>query len=242
MNLDRALAPADADRATRTLRRLARLDLSRFVLAGGIAIDLQLTACDTQPLTRPLHDIDFLIDSFHQIPRYLANDLLLRHVHPHDPPAKTLLQGVDPATSVRIDIFRACGNETARAEPITLAGIPLRVVAIEDLLARHARLCCDLLGSHPVAPKFTRDFLRLLDLNVPNTAIEPVWQEHRKPSQPASFAETVSALRHAIRERRDLLVPPVYSTDVLEVCPRCRATPDFPLAPAQEILSHLGYC
>jgi hypothetical protein len=241
-SLDRFLTSADAERAARTLQRLARHGLGPLVLTGSFALELHFLARGAPPILPPLHDIDFLVDSFPTIPRALAHDLLLRHIHPHDPPAKTLLQGVDPATSIRIDIFRAYGNELARAQPITLVGIPVHIVALEDLLARHARLCCDILGDRPVDPKFARDFIRLLDLNVPDSAIEPVWREHRKPSQPARFAETVSALRNTIRERRDLLVPSAYSTDVLEICPRCHATPYFPLAPAQEILTHLGYC
>ncbi len=244
VNPDQFLAPADADHATRMLQRLARHDLSRIALTGGLAIESQIIARGSQPLRRPLHDIDLLVDAFDHIPPSLAASLLLRHVHPTDPPGKTLLQAIDPATSVRIDIFRAYGNEMARTQPFILAGIPLHIVSVEDLLARHARLCCDLLSGQPLAPKFARDFLRLLDVVTATDAatsrhdptlasLDPTWQEHRKPSHPIAFSDAASLLRRAIRERTDLLIPPIYSTDVSEICPRCHPSPGLVIAPAQ---------
>jgi hypothetical protein len=152
-----------------------------------------------------------------------------------------MLQAVDPQTSVRIDVFRAYGAEVDRARTISLFGVALRMVAFEDLVARHARLCCDLLRHRPVAPKFARDFLRMAAFT-PSATIEDVWQEHRKPDDPERFAETVVLLRAAIETGTDLLVQPVYSTDVDRVCPRCEPSPSFPLADAREVFAVLGYC
>jgi len=242
MNLDLFLSPADAARAVSTLRHLARHDLSRFALTGGFAIESQIHTHGGQPHLRTLHDIDFLVDSFRDLPPSLGAEVLLRHIHPHDPPAKTLLQGVDPTTSVRVDVFRAYGNETARAQPVTLAGIPLRIVSLEDLTARHARLCWDLIEGKPLAPKYPRDFLRLLAVVPENQLTEAIWHEHRKPHFAGTFAEAARQIRRAIEARPDLLIPPSYSTDIHEVCERCHATQAFPLAPPSEILSHLGYC
>jgi hypothetical protein len=45
-----------------------------------------------------LNDLDFVAASFDSIPETIGSELLLRHVHPHDPPGKTMLQGVDPKT------------------------------------------------------------------------------------------------------------------------------------------------
>ncbi|MGB9029513.1 MAG: hypothetical protein WCC27_05280 [Acidobacteriaceae bacterium] len=243
MNLDVFLSPADAARAAGTLHRLARHDLSGFSLTGGVAIEYQIHAHGGQLQLRPLHDIDFLVDSFDAIPPSLGAELLLRHIHPHDPPAKTLLQGVDPTTSVRIDIFRACGRTTARAQTVTLAGIPVRIVSLEDLTARHARLCWDLVEGKPLPPKYARDFLRLLvPENQPTGPIEAIWHEHRKPQFATTFAEAAQQIRSAIEARPDLLLPPSYSTGIHEACARCHPTQAFSLTPPSQILSHLGYC
>jgi hypothetical protein len=246
MNLDLFLSPVDAARAAHTLHDVGSHDLSRLALTGGFAIELQIRARSGQTHMRPLHDIDFLVDSFEAIPPSLGAALLLRHIHPHDPPTKTLLQGVNRATSVRVDIFRACGRIMDRAAPATLEGIPLSVVAFDDLLARHARLCWDLIDGRPLAPKYARDFLRLLDLvpahHIASAHSDNLWQEHRKPHFAASFAEASDKLRRAIEARPDLLIPPNYSTDIHEVCPRCQASQAFPLTPPAQILAHLGYC
>jgi hypothetical protein len=116
-----------------------------------------------------------------------------------------------------------------------------KIVAFEDLVARHARLCCDLLHGQKLAPKYARDFLRMLDFAKPEH-IEDVWPEHRKPNDPESFREAAGLLRKSIAQRTDLLTPPVYSTDVDDVCPRCESTAVFRLADGRQVFALLGYC
>lgn len=238
VTLDLFLNPADSARATRTLHDLLQHDVARFALTGGAAIELQILAHGGKAVLRPLNDLDFLVGGFEDIPASLGSALLLRHVHPKDPPAKTLLQGVDAATSVRVDVFRAYGSEMERAEMV--AGVPLRVVSLKDLVARHARLCWDLVDGKRVAPKFARDFLRMAQL-VGADRVETIWGEHRKPWFAVRFEEAALEIRRAIEMRADLLITPEYSTDELDDCPRCHDTPGFFLAPAEEILSYLGY-
>jgi len=231
----------DAVRAVRTLRLLAKHDISRWALTGGTAIELHLHQMGAQPSVRPLHDLDFIAARFDCIPPSLGAVVLSRHVHPHDPPAKTMLQAVDPDTSVRIDVFRAYGSEMERAQSIELVESAFQIVAFEDLVARHARLCCDLLREQNLAPKFARDFLRMVAFAKPEH-IENVWQEHRKLEDPRRFSEAADLLREAIAARTELLIPAVYSTDVDEVCLRCESTVAFRLADPGQVFALLGYC
>ena len=241
MDLSIFFSPAEAVRAERTLRKIAQHDVSRWAITGGLAIEIHILRRGGESLTRPLHDIDFMTSSFDAIPASLGKELLLRHVHPHDPPGRNMLQGIAPETGIRIDVFRAYGSEMERLVPVTIAGLRLQMVSHEDLVARHARLNCDLLDGNFVAPKFARDFLRMIDLVTPD-ALDSIWQEHRKPRQPKSFSQTLIHLRQAIAMRTDLLVSPTYSTDVHEVCERCEKVEDFPLTNASQILAILGYC
>jgi hypothetical protein len=241
MALDSFFNAADSARVTRTLRNLALHDISPWALTGGVAIELHILHNGGQPITRELHDLDFMTASFDTIPAALGNKLLVRHAHPHDPPGKNMLQGVDPETEVRIDVFRAYGLEMDRASVIEIAALALQMVSLQDLVARHARLNWNLMEGKPIAPKYARDFLRLIEL-VTIDEVECIWQEHRTYQSPESFAETVQQLRRVIGSRPDLLVPPTYSTNVYEVCQRCQGAEAFPLADPRRILSILGYC
>ena len=241
MELDEIFAPRDAARLERTLQRLAAYQLPHWAVTGGVAVEFHLARRGGGPITRVLHDIDFIVASFENIPPQWAQGLLLRHVHPEDPPGKTLLQGVQPDTEVRVDVFRAYGNKIERAEPVTIAGLLFRVVSFHDLVARDTRLNWDLVTGGEVAPKFARDFLRMIDFLEPEAA-QNIWLEHRTPGMPESFAETVLQAQQEIIVRPHLLIEPVYSMDVAAVCARCRVVEDFPLAPASRILSILGYC
>jgi hypothetical protein len=241
MAIELRLNAADSARVARTFRNLALHDISRWALTGGVAIEFHILRRGGESIIRCLHDLDFITASFDSIPETLGSNLLLRHVHPHDPPGKNMLQGVDPETGVRMDVFRAYGMEMERTTPIEISALAFRMVSTQDLVARHARLNWDLMEGRPVAPKYARDFLRLMEL-VTTDEVECIWQEHRKPQSPESFAETALRLRRVIASRSNLLIPPTYSTNVYEVCQRCQHAEAFPLADARQILSILGYC
>jgi hypothetical protein len=90
MALDSFLNASDSARVARSLRMLAAHDISGWALTGGIAMELHVLRCGGEPVVRPLHDIDFLVSSFESIPETLGRELLLRHVHPDDPPGKNM--------------------------------------------------------------------------------------------------------------------------------------------------------
>ena len=241
MNFTPFLSTSDAERAHGTLSRLRGHRIDRLALTGGMAIELHRIRLGLLPQSRTFNDIDFLVESFDDIPQTLSADLLLRHVHPHDSPAKTLLQCVDPRTAVRVDFFRAYGSTMGRTMDVELYGAPMRIISVEDLTARAGRLCMDLATEVPTPAKHTRDFLRLLPL-VDFQSMEPVWAEHRKANHPESFPAAANLLHSLIASRRDLQIVPAYSQDVGAFCSRCETTESFPLADAGRILSLLGYC
>ena len=128
-----------------------------------------------------------------------------------------------------------------RLVAVEIDGIALRMVSLEDLVARHTRLNLDLTEGRAVAAKFGRDLLRMADC-VDGSRMESIWQDHRKPGMPESFAAAAKLVREAIRNRPELQIVPVYSIDVREVCPRCHNVRNFPIADAGQVLALLGYC
>lgn len=243
MDLSDFLSTVDESRVRCTFEMLRRHDLSGLVLTGGVAIELHLRSGGTAD-PRPLNDIDFLVSSFNDIPTSFARDLIFRHVHPNDPPGKTLLQAVYPAEAVRLDIFNACPNTMARAASSEICETAVRLISLEDLTSRMARLCLDLAEGMPVPARHARDFLRLLPhvQDIPASQLDAIWQDHRKPQQPPSFAQVIRELNLLISARKDLLTVPAYSQNLEEICLRCAATAHFPLARVEHIHSLLGYC
>ncbi len=230
------LSAADADRAMRTFRKLVRHDIRRWALTGGLAVEYH---CPRGP--RDLNDIDFAAPDFDSIPTTLAADFLFRHVHPLDPPGKTMLQFIDHETAIRIDVFRACGGTLRRAVIVNLEFGRLQIVSAADLVAREARLLLDLADGVPVHAKHARDYLRLVE-SVRPEEMGTTWPEHRRPSHPTEFREVHSLVEGLIRSRADLLTAPEYSRNAGEICPRCQPVAAFPLADPREILALLGYC
>jgi hypothetical protein len=170
----------------------------------------------------------------------LGVDFLFRHIHPLDPPGKTILQFVDPDSALRIHLFRAFGATMSRTTRLDLPSGTIQLISLEDLVARAARLALDLTGDVPTPSKYARDFLRLVELVDP-AEVEEAWRDQRKPGPRETFEETNTLLQDLIPARHDLLITPDYSNDTAEVCPRCAPTATFALADPNVVLSLLGY-
>lgn len=239
--MQRFLSIGDSTLAINTLRKLALHEVSRWVLVGGLAVEFHCLHIGQSHQVRDLSDIDFVAPAFECIPESLARDFLFRHIHPFDPPGKTMLQLIDVDTSLRIDVFRADGAIMTRATSVEGPSGPFRVISVEDVLAHEARLLLDLDAKVPVPAKHAGDYLRLAEL-VKSSNMEAAWQDHRNPTHPMTFGETNTLVKRLIASRRNLLISPDFSKDADEICRRCVPTPPFQLADPKVVLSLLGYC
>jgi len=235
------LSVADAERALYAFRKLARHEIGLWAVTGGFAVEIHHWRLGRPCSPRSLNDIDFIASSFAQIHHTLADDFLFRHIHPMGPPGKTMLQLIDPESALRIDVFRASGATMDRAFQQDLQSGTFKLVSIEDLAAREARLTLDLAQHVPVPSKHAQDFLRLIEL-VDDAEVEPAWQDHRNPQHPVTFAETKRLLQDLIPAHPELLITPSYSNNTEEICTRCNSTSAFQLADPKVVLSLLGYC
>ena len=108
------LTADDTDRVFRTIRKLAEHDISDWALTGGLAVEMHIQNRGHTPRIRTLNDLDFITREFEGIPTSLAGEFLFRHVHPLDPPGKTILQLIDRDMSLRVDVFRPYGATMSR--------------------------------------------------------------------------------------------------------------------------------
>lgn len=194
-----------------------------------------------EPYSRALTDIDFLVPQFDRIPSTLAGLFLFWHVHPADPPGKTLVQFVDAETALRIDVFRASGLTMNRTHVIEFPTGPIRILEREDVIAHGARLLLAQDINVPVPEKHARDYLRISAGTLP-ADLEAAWQDHRKPDHPCVFRDADEMVRKLISTRARLLISPQYSTRTRDLCPRCVSNAPFPLADPTQILTVLRYC
>ena len=240
-DLEAFLSIADARRAGRVIEKLTLHDIASWVLAGSFALEAHKRRLGVEAKPRPLHDIDFVVDSFECIPGTLGEDFALRHVHPYDPPAKTLLQAVDLENAVRVDIFRTHRPVVERSVAFVFGKVPMLVISLEDILGRLLRLGWNLIDGIPVGSKYVGDLVATLELGDPER-LEVAWQDHRRPEMPRTFKEALGPVMKATTVRRELLITPDYSKDPTEVCHRCHEVGNLRLADGAVILSALGYC
>lgn len=220
---------------------LARHHTDAWALTGSLAIEIHALRLGLTPRIRPLNDLDFVAARFTDVSPSLTNYYHFRHVHANEIPGRLMVQLVDVQAKLRIDLFRSVPGTMSRLQRVTLPTGEARIVAVEDLVARMARICLDLADDVPVPAKHAEDFLRLSGVVAP-AEIQLAWAVHRKSEHPPAYATVQDLLFELIPNRRDLLCVPEYSKDVGERCPKCIATPGFPLIDPSIMLSALGYC
>jgi hypothetical protein len=123
------------------------VDVEALALTGGVALGVH------RPALARLADVDFVAARMDAVRPSVTRELLVSHYHVA--PDKPLVQLVDRATRLRIDVFFDRAGSVARAT----VRDGWRVVAAADLLA-HKRA---LLGK-PVDPKHWRDIVALAAL------------------------------------------------------------------------------
>jgi hypothetical protein len=212
------VAPVSPARLHAALSRLLpHLDPARIALTGGVAAGLHLGAAGGERAAGiPADDVDLVASGVDAVRRTAAAHFLVSHHHlPHPGYAKFLVQLVDPAARLRIDIFPDSLGAIPRASVMDVAGVPLRVLRPEDVLAHKLATLAKASAADPVDPKHLEDARRL-------GAICGREVPHIETSH-LGAAE--------------------YTRDVDAICPRCEASRSdaFPLAPKQEILDILGY-
>ena len=228
----------DASRAASVIQKLAIREC-QIALTGGVAMEMLLRSNGRPSVRRPLNDLDFVVEDFATIPPLLANDFVLHHVHPFAPEGKLLLQLIDADHAVRIDLFRAFGETMRRSRELPGNTKPLRVVAVEDLVARTTQHVCAALGrGRPLDAKVGSAFRRLLGLGH-RRLLEEAWRDHRQDVQ-LSFSDAMREASQLLELHPDLLVREKYSS-VVTPCPQCQNYGPFRQSPPELIVRILGY-
>ena len=223
-----------------SLRRILSLVDGEWALAGSVAMVARLEAAGFVSHGRRFGDIDLVVDDLANLPRSLSEGFLCMHLHPYAGSGQSLAQFVHPADAVWIDSFRAAGHALSRAALSRFDGFDVRVLSLEDQIAKAAALCMKLARGATVAAKHARDFELLLNA-VPLPHVEEAWADYRAASDPATFDAATSLVRSLISDRSDLLITPDFSKDLTSVCGRCVARPPYRIASPDQVFAVLGY-
>ena len=238
LRLEEYLAPADAERVHDVLKKLSNCDLD-YAVTGGLASELGLGS--SLGRQRMLNDIDIVVPDYDALPATLGTAFLVSHAHPHRPKGKLALQLIDTVQRLRIDLFSACGATLARARPAQISDLPIKVLCLEDMACRIASEMMGFCQGNTISPKSADDHLRTVQAAHPRL-IEDAWQEQRRGSDPATYAEASILIAKALEMKRGTFKKVVYSTDLASVCAHCQNTAPFTIAKPKAVFEILGYC
>ena len=228
----------DACRATETVEAVLAHGV-QCALTGGLAIAAQLRAHGRPFERRRLNDIDLVVHGFGAIPASVTASFLLHHVHPDATDGRTLLQLIDEATAVRVDLFRTIGDTLTRASAFDEETSALHILSVEDLVARTTALVCGSLRRRKtIDRKHVTSFTRLLGLGR-QEQLAAAWNDHRQGITGTLDDATREAIR-LLEAHPELVVVEEYSAVVLS-CERCREQGPFRPGPSDRIIQILGY-
>ena len=225
----------DARRAAEVVELLLGHGL-RCALTGGVAICAQLRAHRRPVDRRQLNDLDFVVESFASIPESLTESFLQHHVHPDASDGRMLLQLIDEVRGIRIDLFRELGRTLSRSRPLDGdTGGMLRVLSVEDLVARTTALVCGRLRRGlTIDRKHTTALSRLRGLGQ-HAERARAWADHRQ-QVPGTFDEASREAARLLAAHPELVVVEEYAGTAVP-CERCREHGAFRPAPAVGIYS-----
>ena len=200
------------------LRRLMpHVDDTRIALTGGVAIGIHLDGVHgDRARAVAAEDVDFVAESVDAVRQTATNDFLVSHFHlPQPGYPKFMIQLVDPATRLRLDFFPDTLRALIRAPVVDVAGVPLRLLGADDILAHKLKLLSGASAASPVEEKHYADAQRLGVIR-------------------GRDVPTVAASR---------LAGTAYSRDLDATCSRCQVSrhAGFALAPKRAIFDVLGY-
>ena len=236
--IEAVLTSADACRVSATLVRLAQAGLREIAVTGGIAIAAHVEAKAGRPAIRALNDLDIVAPGTMAFSPRLSERFLLAHIHPDASAGRMLVQAVDRANGLRVDIFGSFGGQWTRSRPAPFLGLEVRVVPSGDLAARLASLLLDLGLGEPVPAKHARDFLALA-VSIDAAGASSAWADHRRPRQPETFEDARDTVLNLIREQRSLLVEK-SGFDMDASCPRCRPVAGLEVAAPKAVAMAMG--
>ena len=233
------LREEDARRATVTVKAILAHGF-RCALTGGLAIAAHLRARGRTVEPQCLNDIDLVVQGFDAIPESVTASFLLHHVHPDAFEGRTLLQLIDEATGVRVDLFRTFGNTLTRASAaFDDEASALHILSIEDLVARTTALVCGSLRRRKtIDRKHVTAFTRLLGLGRHDQLVA-AWSDHRQ-AIPGTLEDARREATRLLKAHPELVVVERYSAVVVP-CERCREEGLFRPGPADRIVQTLGY-
>lgn len=202
---------------------LARLrphvDLARVALTGGVAIAQNAAARGRRRTREPgaaRGDVDLVAALPDAVASSVVGPFLVSHFHrPHPGYVKSLVQLVDVASGLRVDLF-SCGDDAwAGATEDAVTGCGFRLLAPERILAHKLALLAHASAERPVDEKHYHDARLLGELY----------------------------MRKIPARGSDIFAPTVYGHDLTARCARCDASrdPNFPLAPKHRVYELLGY-
>lgn len=208
---------AEIERLAACLARLVpNLRRDEVALTGGVVIELGLAEAGHPGSRRSIADLDIVASSLDVVLPAVTESFLVFHYHVARPGVpKFMVQLVDPATRIRVDIFPDLAGSLARAKLAQIGGQAIKRLALDDILEHKLLMISKASPASTIDPKHVDDAYalgKLLQRSVPNVDARALAKD-------------------------------VYGGETDRFCPRCELSGSarFPLAPKDQILDLLGW-
>ena len=184
-------------------------------ITGGVGIQLGMAGLGRQGPRHEVADLDLVAASVEAIAPTIVGPFLVSHYHVVRPGVpKFMIQLVDPASRIRVDIFPDLISSLVTATTIAIGGHSIHVLPLDRIFEHKLHTLSRASLSAPIDPKHVSDARIIGDVlgrQVPGVASGAV-------------------------------VPDVYGIDDC-FCQRCELSshPSWPLAPKEQIFDLLGW-
>ena len=215
--MTQGLSPIEMDRLSGCLDRLMpHVRLDSIAIAGGVGMQLGMAERGQQGPRDEIADLDFVTASVEAITPRVLEQFLVSHYHVVRPGVpKFMIQLVDPASTIRVDVFPDLVGSLVDARTVAIGKHSVLVLPLERIFEHKVLTLSRASPSAPIDPKHVADARVLGDVlgrPCPRVALEA-------------------------------LAPDVYGIEADWSCERCALSrhASWPLAPKGRIFELLGW-
>lgn len=214
------------------------INLNKCSIVGGLAIRYHLAVSNIPYPTRPLNDIDLMVEEASVVSSLVSKDFYVYHYHPPQNGSFYIVL-VDPILKIKVDIF---DYSPPLEDPIEVKfnGYKIKIRNVEDQLVKTVFDIQRISKDWPVDPKQfqdTRFLMKIADLK----KADKIWQKRNYKNYPKTLLTAINRAEEIAQKHPEWLKEGPVKKPQPYKCQNCKSTARFKVTPMEQVYKILGY-
>lgn len=217
---------------------LQYIDTDKMAIVGGLAIQYLISRAGIKHTTRRFNDLDIMLKTAGAISPNVVKNFLIYHYHPTKKNS-FFIAVVDPVLRIKVDIFD-WDPPLEDYIVVKFGNYKLKMRSPEDQLVKTVFDLQRISVEKKVDPKQFLDATLLMKIANLKSA-DNLWKKRNFSDYPGSIVVAYERANTIAKEHPDWIKEYPFKKPKPFLCPECKNTNKFKIAPMKQIYEILGY-